>query len=154
MESSSPLLFGPLWKMPILHRLYKKLYIYRHSVSLCGACMFSSLDLCSGYWQVEMDEASIEKTSFTTLFGLNHFLSLSFGLKNSGATFHLGCLTFSLKKWHLFVCLARELQFTQRTSRSFKCFLDMPAGIKRSLRILLIWGLFPQPHEVSWVEMG
>ena len=33
--------------------------------SLNGACIFTSLDLKSGYWQVELDEESIPLTAFT-----------------------------------------------------------------------------------------
>ena len=33
--------------------------------SLNGACIFTSLDLMSGYWQVELDESSIPLTAFT-----------------------------------------------------------------------------------------
>ena len=33
--------------------------------SLNGACIFTSLDSKSGYWQVELDEESIPLTAFT-----------------------------------------------------------------------------------------
>ena len=37
--------------------------------ALAGAQWFSTLDLSSGYWQVEMEEADKQKTAFTTGLG-------------------------------------------------------------------------------------
>ena len=37
---------------------------------LAGAQYFTALDLASGYWQVQMDPLSREKTAFTTHSGL------------------------------------------------------------------------------------
>ncbi len=55
--------------------------------SLAGSVWFSSMDLCSGYWQVEMDQADKEKTAFVTRKGLWQWRVMPFGLCNAPATF-------------------------------------------------------------------
>lgn len=55
--------------------------------SLAGTAIFTTLDLNSGYWQVEMDPESQDKTAFVCSYGLFHFKVIPFGLKNAPATF-------------------------------------------------------------------
>ena len=55
--------------------------------TLGGARFFCSLDLASGYWQVEMDAADREKTAFVTQGGLYEFRFMPFGLVNAPAMF-------------------------------------------------------------------
>ena len=55
--------------------------------ALSGTQYFTTLDLKSGYWQIELDPSAREKTAFATHNGLYEFLVMPFGLTNSGASF-------------------------------------------------------------------
>ena len=71
---------------------------------LNGASIFTSLDLKSGYWQVELDDESIPLTTFTVgPLGFYECIRMSFGLTNALATFqHL--MESCLGEMHLNWC--------------------------------------------------
>ena len=73
--------------------------------SLNGSCIFTSIDLKAGYWQVELDEDSIPLTAFTV--GPLRFyecVRMPFGLTNAPATFQ--CLMETcLDDLHLNWCI-------------------------------------------------
>ena len=57
-------------------------------IETIGGCQYiSCLDLTKRFWQVRIDPKDQEKTAFCSPFGLYEFRVLSFGLRNSPATF-------------------------------------------------------------------
>lgn len=54
---------------------------------LVGATHFTVLDATSGFWQLELDEASKKLCTFNTPFGRRSFCRLPFGIKSSPESF-------------------------------------------------------------------
>src|SRR5260363_480617 len=55
--------------------------------ALKQSAYYTTLDLASGFWQIEMHPRDREKTAFTSRFGLYEFNVMPFGLTNAPAMF-------------------------------------------------------------------
>jgi hypothetical protein len=54
---------------------------------LCGACVFSKIDLQLGYHQLKVRECDISKTAFISRYGMYEFMVMLFRLTNALAYF-------------------------------------------------------------------
>ena len=100
--------------------------------ALNGSQWFSTLDLKSGYWQVELEQSAKEKTAFSYGKGLWQFNVMPFGLCNPPATFeHLIESVLARMPWE--TCLV-YLDDIIVLGKSFDEHLDNLAQVFERLR--------------------
>jgi hypothetical protein len=67
--------------------------------STAGCSMLSFIDCYSGYHQISLAKKEDEKTAFIMPFGAFCYTSMSFGLKNAGATYQRAIQTCLANHW-------------------------------------------------------
>ena len=102
-----------------------------------GAEWFSTLDLTSGYWQVELTEEAKKKSAFCIPGGLYQFRVMSFGLCNAPATFErlmeqvLAGLSWKTCLLYLDDIIVYSKTFREHTERLQEIFTRLhQAGLK------------------------
>ncbi|KAL6738274.1 hypothetical protein Aduo_011837 [Ancylostoma duodenale] len=95
--------------------------------SLQGKRYFTTLDMCSGYWQIPLSEDAKEKSAFTTSEGLFQFTVLPFGLCTSPAEFQrlMDRVLGKLKDREVFVYIDDILIATKSEERHYKVLLHV-----------------------------
>ena len=105
--------------------------------TLAGSVWFTTLDLISGYWQVEVRPEDREKTAFCTKDGLFVFIVMPFELCNAPATFQwLMDLVLAGMQWSQCLIYLEDIIITwtqcwrtpQERCRVLQCLRD--AGLK------------------------
>ncbi|KAL7863381.1 hypothetical protein SRHO_G00123650 [Serrasalmus rhombeus] len=71
---------------------------------LAGACVFSTIDLTAGYWQIPLHPRDKEKTAFSTGTGLFHFRMMPMGISNAPPSFQR-LMELVLRGLHWNICL-------------------------------------------------
>ncbi|CAK1582402.1 unnamed protein product [Parnassius mnemosyne] len=139
-----------------------------------GNCQyFSTLDLASGFYQVEMDPEDIPKTAFNVENGHYEFLRMPMGLKNSPSTFQR-VMDNVLKGLQNVICLVYlddivvfstslqehminlEKVFSRLRESNFKVQMDKSEFLKRETaylgHVITKDGIKPNPDKIRAIK--
>jgi hypothetical protein len=138
--------------------------------STAGCSMLSFLDYYSGYHQISLAKEDEEKTAFITPFGAFCYTSMSFDLKNTGATYQRAIQTCLADHWGKRVeayvddvviktenseNFIEHLQLVLNSLRRYrwklnpeKCVFEVPAG-KLLGFIISHRGIYANPEKIE-----
>ena len=113
---------------------------------LTGATYFTTLDLASGYWQVEVEECDKEKTAFSTASGHYEFNVMPFGFTNAPATFQhlMECVLAGLRGEQYLVYLDDVIVFIDTFQEHLKCLSNVFSALREA-------GLKLKPNKCYFV---
>lgn len=139
-----------------------------------GRCMyFTTLDLASGFHQVEVEKADIPKTAFSVENGHYEFLRMPFGLKNAPSTFqrvmdnvlreHIGviCLVYMDDIIIFSTSLTEHLDnlakiFATLQKHNLKIQLDKSEFLQKEVaflgHIVTTDGVKPNPNKIEIIQ--
>ncbi|GFX64772.1 retrovirus-related Pol polyprotein from transposon 297 [Trichonephila clavipes] len=112
------------------------------------------MDLRSGYWQIEIDEADREKTAFITPEGLYEFKVMPFGLCNAPATFER-MMDNLLRhfKWTMCLCYLDDIIVFSETFEDhlirLRLVLKMSSGSWSSIKFKEVSFLLPKKRFIK-----
>jgi hypothetical protein len=138
--------------------------------STAGCDLLCFLDCYSGYHQIAIKKEDQEKTSFITPFGAYSYMTMSFGLKNAGATYQRAIQAYFKKQLNKnveayvddvvvkiinFETLITDLEETFASPREYrwklnpnKCVFGVPSG-KLLGFIISHRGIEANPEKIS-----
>jgi hypothetical protein len=106
--------------------------------SLGAAQYFTTLDANSGYWQIPLDEASRDKTSFTCHAGFYRFKRMPFGLVNAPASFQRAMdIILAGVRWNCALVYLDDVVIYSRTFAEHMRHLDQVLGLLRKANVTL-----------------
>ncbi|KZS07216.1 Uncharacterized protein APZ42_029109 [Daphnia magna] len=115
------------------------------------ACIFSTIDLESGYWQVPLHEADKEKTAFVTPDGLYQFLVMPFGLASAPGTFQrMIYLVLAGLRWSICLVYLDDIIIYSSGIKLVKCQFGA-SEIKALGHVIGGLGIRPDPDKINAV---